>query len=678
MALWDGYETASFRVVVNARGQLSVWPAERILPPGWGETGVCGALSECLSEIDKGIAIQNSALVAAPASVSPVSPGRAVLRGAARPVPEVPITTLIRRQDLPAESTAIRDGTREVTRAELLHTSRAWAAVLAAEGCAGGSPVVLALPRSADALIAIVAVLEAGGAYVPLPPDAPTARVKSVIRDCQPQIAITTPEFADRFRPDVKSVLTVGDLERRAGQPTESLPGVSSESLAFIFYTSGTSGEPKGVEGTHAQLVNYALWCRDTFPHHPGEVMFLTAALYFLGSLTTIFTPLLAGWPIAVAPDEATADAVLEMTQGFQGGLVKLTPTHLRMMTLRGVPRSGLARQLMIGSEPLTFTSELREWLRADPHRTAVNHYGLTETHGCLCHRLSGLEEPGSRIPVGIPVDNAEAYIVNRHGELALIGEVGELLVGGPSIGRGYHRRPSLTATRWIPHPWGAPGDRLLRTGDLARLEADGIITLLGRADRQVKIRGHRVEPTAIEELLRAVPHVKEALVLPRQLDGEIVLSAYLLRDGDMEISPAAVSSELEDSLPTEWIPTRIAVLDEFPVTGHGKVDTASLPLPPPVRRSSRPDHQGSRWSRTELIVGSTYCAVLGVGGVGLGDDFFELSGSSLAAVEAAGRIGQLLGCDVPAPSSAAASVREYARQIDGQRTDNTRDRGAR
>ena len=605
-----------------------------------------------------------------PAPRAPVPPGRAALRGAARDVPDVSIITLIRRQDLPAEITAIRDEAGEVTRGELLRTSLAWARVLRDDGCVKGSPVVLALPRSADALIAILAILEAGGAYVPLPPDASRQRVKSVLGDCLPQVAITTPELADLFRHDVRSVLTVGDLQRRADQPMESSSGTSSGDLAYIFYTSGTTGEPKGVEGTHAQLVNYALWCRDTFPHRPGEVTFLTSALYFLGSLTTIFTPLLAGWPIVVAPEGATTDSVLELTRSARGGLLKLTPTHVRMMMARGVPPAGLARQLMIGSEPLSFTPELRQWLDGDPDRIAVNHYGLTETHGCLCYRITGDEGTGSRIPVGAAIDNVQAYIVDRHCELVAVGDVGELLVAGPSIGRGYHRRPPLTAARWIPHPWGSPGERLLRTGDLARLEPGGVITLIGRADRQVKIRGHRVEPSAIEELLRGISHVREALILPRQTDGEVVLVGYLLREGDAEIDPLAVCHELEASLPSEWIPSRIAVLDEFPVTGHGKIDAAALPLPPPVRRSPKVPGPPARWTPTELIVGTTYCQLLGVDRVGLDDDFFALSGSSLAAVEAAACIGKLLGHEVPTPSPTAASVHEYARQIDGHRTD--------
>ncbi|MFD0473486.1 AMP-binding protein [Nonomuraea thailandensis] len=238
-----------------------------------------------------------------------------------------------------------------------------------------------------------------------------------------------------------------------------------------------------GVEGTHRQLVNHALWCRTAFAHHPGEVTFLSTSLFLPGSLTTIFTPLLAGWPIVIAPDGATADALLELSGTAAGGLLELTPAQVRVITARGVPGGGLARQLMVGGEPLAFGPELREWMRADPDRVVVNHYGAAGTHGCFCHWLTGGEELGSTVPVGRPIDNVEAYIVDRHCALVEVGEVGELLVGGPSIGRGYRGRPMPTAERWIPHPWG-DGATLLRTGDLARLEPDGAVTVVGRAGR--------------------------------------------------------------------------------------------------------------------------------------------------------------------------------------------------
>jgi amino acid adenylation domain-containing protein len=663
MALWDNYDRVTFRIVTNSHGQHSVWPVTRPYPDGWDATDFAGSQRECLDEIDR--SLKDTAL-ATPSTVdtalAPV-PDKAVLHGPRRTTPDASITALIRSRELPRDRTAALCGTQRLTRGELLDTSAAWARTLVRAGCGREVPVAILLPRTLDALTAILAVLEAGGAYVPLSrADAPE-RLRSILDDCGAPIVITTDDFVERLGSYPGNVLTVSQL--RAADPVGVPEPVSGADLAYIFYTSGTTGEPKGVEGTHGQLVNYALWCRTAFPHRPDEVMYLSASLFFLGSLTTIFTPLLEGWPIVVVPDGATTDELAGLSTRYEGGLLKVTPTHIRMMTARGVPAKGLARQLMVGSEPLTFTRELHQWMAGDPDRVVVNHYGLTETHGCFCHRLTGTEQIGSRIPIGRPIDNVEAYVVDRHGELVDVGEVGELLVGGPSIGRGYRRRAGMTAERWIPHPWATGGARLLRTGDLARLEVGGVVTVLGRADRQVKIRGHRVEPAAVEEALRGLPYVKEALVLPAVDDGRTTLDAFLLRDGDVEVDLVAVREALGATFPPQWIPARLAVLSEFPVNANGKVDTRALPEPRPATRAARAEPETARWSRLDRVVADAFCDVLRLDDIGLSDDFYELGGDSLASVEVATRVGKALGRDVPPPSADTATVRAYARKLD-------------
>ena len=681
MALWDNYDDVAFHVVANSKGQYSVWPTTQPCPHGWTAVGFSGPQRACFEEIDRRMA--GNPLPAFPPSagrgdhddkavISGAEPaaGTAALRGRARAVPDTSIMSLIRAPDLPPDRPAAICGSARVSRGELLGTSGSWARVLTGAGCGREVPVALLLPRGLDALTAILAVLDAGGAYIPLSCDDPPEKTEAILADCGAPIVVTTDEIAGRLSPSARAVVTLSALkaqaEAPAAVPRAEAPAAAPRAgdLAYVFYTSGTTGEPKGVEGTHGQLVNYALWCREAFAHGPDESTFLSASLFFLGSLTTIFTPLLAGWPIIVAPDGASTDALLELSRMVNGGLLKLTPTHIRMLMARGVPASGLARQLMVGSEPLTFSRELQAWMGASPERVVVNHYGLTETHGCFCHWLTGGEDVGSRIPVGSPVDNVEAYIVDRDGELVGVGEAGELLVGGPSLGRGYRGRSALTAQRWIPNRWGAAGERLLRTGDLARMGADGVVTVLGRADRQVKIRGHRVEPAAVEEALTALPNVKEALVLPRVEGGKVTLEAFLLRDDSADIDVASVKDDLETRFPPQWIPARMAVLTEFPVNASGKVDTRALPVPHPVNRPAAPGQEPSRWNRMDRVVAGAFCDVLEVDEIGLSDSFYDLGGDSLASVQVAARVGRELGRDVPGPSAEAATVRAYARKV--------------
>ncbi|MFJ2095090.1 amino acid adenylation domain-containing protein [Streptomyces sp. NPDC087901] len=580
-------------------------------------------------------------------------------------MPDTSITALVRAQDIPADRLAATHGPDRITRGELLNTAAAWAHALAEAGCRREVPVAVLLPRSLDALTAVLAVLDSGGAYLPLSCELPLERIEAILQDSGTRIVIATEELADRIAAPGRTTLTVRQL-RATAPPSASAPATAgADDLAFVFYTSGTTGEPKGVEGTHRQLVNYALWCGNAFDHRPDESTFLSASLFFLGSLTTIFTPLLKGWPLTVVPEGASTDDLLELSTTARGGLLKLTPTHVRMMTARGVPGTGLARQLMVGSEALSFTGELKEWMAGSPERVVVNHYGLTETHGCFCHWLGGDERGGSRVPVGRPIDNVDAYVVDSNGEPVGIDEVGELLVGGPSLGRGYRNRPGLTAQRWIPDPWASDGSRLLRTGDLARMDAAGVTTVLGRADRQVKIRGHRVEPSAVEQALRGVPGVQEALVLPRTRDGRMTLEAFLLHGPQATPEPHAAKSALEALYPPQWVPTHWAVLSAFPVNANGKVDTQALPEPLPLGAGSpHPPGEPNRWSRTHRIVAAAYSDVLDIDEIGLHDSFYALGGDSLAAVNVAVRIGEELGHEVPVPSADAATVRAYAEKI--------------
>lgn len=455
------------------------------------------------------------------------SPG---IAGPVKPRPDAPIHLLVERAEVPAEAVAIRCGTVTMTRAELFRTARAWAAVLAREGCGPEVPVAVLLPRGVDALVAVLAVLYAGGAYVPLRCDDSPTRLKAILEDCHRPMVLADDDTATRLDFYSGPITTLDGLRARA-RLSDALPlppVVSATSLAFVLYPSDT-GQPEGVEGTHGQLVNYALWCRETFPHRGDERHLLHAPLSSPGSLTSIFTPLLAGWPIEIVPDDATIDDLLEKVPV---GLLTLTPTN--------VGKRRTARQVMISGEPLVMTEEFAEWIRSNPSAVLVGHYGSVETHGCFCHWFGSDVPVGEGIPIGRPIDNVRAYIVDRHCDEVPRGTPGELLIAGTSVGRGYHGKPRPTAERWVPDPFGAPGERLLRTGDLARQRTDGTVEILGR-----------VEPRA----LHVLPDMTEAFPLPRQQEGMTTLVAYLIARTGVVLHPTAVHRMLADELPPPAVP---------------------------------------------------------------------------------------------------------------------------
>lgn len=675
MPLWDGYDGAGFVVVRNLAGQYSIWPAAQGLPDGWETVAGPADKAECLKQIETmwtgtrpvGQGSSSWSVVAAPKPVDAVS----VTHGRVEEIPELPVHLLAEQNAaVPGSSIALRCGGERVSRDELFALARDWAQVLVEEGCGRDVPVALLMPRGIPAITLILATLFAGGAYVPLSVDDPHERLLATLDDCGQPLTVAADDSVHSLDGYPGRVITASELRVRAEKASGDtaappLPSPHLDDLAFVIYTSGTTGRPKGVEGTHRQLANYAQWCRAEFPHGPDERTVLHAPLAFLGSLTNIFTPLLAGWPIDVAPEGATVDDVLKIA-GPQTGLLKLTPTHIRMMLARGAVSRRLARHFMIGSEPLVMTHGLAEWVAALPDSTFVNHYGLTETHGAFCHHF-GTEVPvGDTVPIGTPVANVRARIVDEYGAVVPTGEVGELLIAGTSIGRGYRNRPALTAERWIPDAEGPAGTRVLRTGDLARMRADGVIQLVGRADRQIKIRGHRVEPGSVESALRAMPGVADALVVPRTYGDTTALVAYLVRAADSSLDAHEIHRGLAERLPAPSVPSRIAVLDAFPVNANGKLDVSALPEAPPVAAAREAvSSAGERWTRHALVVADAFAAALDAESLELDDDFFDLGGDSMAAVEVAMTVGERFGCeDVPVPTRNSATVRAYSEVV--------------
>ena len=653
----------SYQIVVNQLRQYSIWRLDKPFPAGWSAVGEPGGKDDCLARITE-LWTDMSPVPGRPSAGEPtdpwparpetpatIDPGLSAVRGARVPLPDVGVHTLIEtRCGHEPDQVAVRYGPDVITRVRLEERTRAWAHVLVRLGAARGQPVAVLLPRSAEAVLAIVAVLRAGTAYLPLSTADPRARLLTILGDAHEPLVITDERGRAGLEGYTGPMVTVTDLDLAAaeagGRSEPALPTVSAADLAYVMYTSGTTGAPKGVLGTHGQLVNYVRWCAEEFALKPGEPALLHAPLYFVGSVMTLFTALIAGWKLQIAPEPVGFDELARLARSGPCGFLKLTPSHVRGLTALG-DVDGMARLIMIGSEPLYLTQEFAAWIAGSPGARFANHYGMSESCGGTWHWIGDDSTLGERLPVGRPILNAEIHIIGPDGERVPVGETGELCMAGQVIGHGYHGQPALTALRWTPHPWGAPGERLLRTGDLARMSPDGIIDVLGRADRQVKIRGHRVALPVVEEALRRCPGVAEAVVsATRAAAGSQRLTAYVRPMPDESLDAAELRARLSEELPEPSVPSRVVPVSRFPLTPNGKVDYAGLAEVPAMRPATAGPFE-EPGSELEAALCALFVRVLQVEVVGARDDFFELGGDSLAVVEVVTAAEEDLGVEI-------------------------------
>ncbi|MEU1390655.1 MULTISPECIES: amino acid adenylation domain-containing protein [unclassified Nonomuraea] len=509
-----------------------------------------------------------------------------------------------------------------LTYGELDRRSSALASALIERGVGAESPVAVCLPPSGELLIALLAVLKSGGCYVPLDPRYPAARLRFMLEDSGCALALTTAELAGRL----PGVATFVAAEFPSVPPDDLvLPHVSPDSLAYVIYTSGSTGVPKGVMVPHRGVVNLV----ESLAFDATERMLLLTPLSFDIAALEIFGPLLAGGVTVVAPppESGPLRAETEVTT------VQAPPSVLAELIDRLPP--GLPR-VFSGGEPLTagLAGRLQE-AAGQVH----NMYGPTETTiWSLTHRL----QPQDRtISIGGPVANTTAYVLDEAMEPVPIGVTGELCLGGDGLARGYHRRAALTASSFVPDPYGK-GGRLYRTGDLVRRGADGLLEFVGRVDDQVKVRGVRIELGEVESVLTAHPGVRHAAAAVRaDASGGPALVAYV----DGRVPVAELRSFLEERLPPTMVPSFYVGVDSFPRLPNGKLDRAALPAPP---RAQAPAAGSAPVTAAEELVHEIWGEVLGHGGFGVDEDFFDLGGHSMLGARVIARICSELDLELP------------------------------
>ncbi|WP_229402065.1 non-ribosomal peptide synthetase [Micromonospora okii] len=541
----------------------------------------------------------------------------------------------------------------ELTYAELNAAANRLARLLVARGAGPETRVALALPRSTELLVAILAVLKSGAAYVPVDTGYPAARIAYLLEDAEPALVLAAADTANLVPGDalVLDPLTAADLDASDLTDADRVAPLRPEHPAYVLYTSGSTGRPKGVVVEHRSVTAYLAWARHTYPGLAGTAL-LHSPVSFDLTVTGLLGPLTAGGTVRLAAIDSPAART-----GGRPDFLKVTPSHLPLLDDVLSPTT----DLVIGGEALT-GEQLAGWRAAHPEVAVINEYGPTEaTVGCVAARIApGQDAPAGAVPIGTPTWNTRALLLDAALNPVPPGVAGELYVAGDQLARGYLRRPGLTAERFLPCPYGPAGQRMYRTGDLARWRADGTMEYLGRRDDQVKVRGMRIELGEIESALLARPGVREAAVVVRAEDGEPTLVGYLVGDVDQ----AALATDLARELPAHLVPAAFVALDALPLTPNGKLDRAALPAP--AAPAVAEDAYVAPRTDAETLVAEVYADILGVEKVGARDDFFALGGNSLRGMRAMARIRAEVDVDLPMRALFASPVvADLAAQIE-------------
>ncbi|MFJ8795799.1 amino acid adenylation domain-containing protein, partial [Streptomyces sp. NPDC102462] len=559
----------------------------------------------------------------------------------AHDVPDATVLDLFRAQaDRTPQAPAVTGAGRTLTYAELDARSSRLARLLAEHGAAPERFVAIALPRTCDTVVSLLAVLKTGAAYLPVDPDYPADRIAFMLADTEPALLLTTGELAPGVPDSGVPRLLLDDpahTDLTAGPATAPAVPILPGHPAYVIYTSGSTGRPKGVVIEHRSLGAYLQWARNAYPEMAGTSL-LHSPISFDLTVTALYTTLVSGGLVHVADlDERAAE-------GPEATFLKGTPSVLAL--LEALPAEASPSELIMLGGELLLGEVADRWRARRPDAAVLNVYGATEaTVNSVQYRIpAGAPAPAGPVPVGRPFWNTQVYVLDSGLRPVPPGVPGEAYIAGTGLARGYWRRAALTCERFVANPYGPPGSRMYRTGDVLRWNHDGRLEFVGRGDGQVKLRGYRIELGEIEAVLAGHEDVTQAAVLLREdQPGDKRLVAYAAT-ADAPVTAEALRVLATDRLPDYMVPSAFVTLDAFPLTPNGKLDRRALPAPgygsqAGVGRAPR--------SPREDILCALFADVLGVGTITIDDDFFALGGHSLLATKLVSRIRTALGAEL-------------------------------
>ena len=547
------------------------------------------------------------------------------------------------------DAVAVVSGELTVSYEELNGRANRLAHHLRGLGVRKGDFVATCMERSVEMVVSVLAILKAGAAYVPLDASYPRERLELMLDDAAASVVLTVDAHVGAVRGSAEHVVCLDSDWTAIQQQPDTNPDVaiSAEDLAYLMFTSGSTGAPKGVAVKHgcvARLVidsDYVPFAEDEIIPHISNCSFDAATFELWGSLCN------GGRLVIISRDEVLSLRTFAKTLHETNVTAMFVTTALFNQMVATVPDAfSKMRHVLFGGETVD-PATVRKLLTGRPPKRLLHVYGPTEcTTFATSYLIEELAEDAQTVPIGRPIANTTCYILDRNRRPAPTGVPGELYIGGDGVALGYHNREELTAQGFIPSPFNED-ERLYRTGDLVKFRSDGNIEFLGRLDHQVKIRGFRIEPGEIEVHIARHPSVKDVKVLAREdTPGDKRLVAYVVAESGTSIDTAELQTFLRELLPTYMLPGNVVWMDALPLNPNGKVDRRALPVPERERGASE-DYQAPG-TETERGLAAIWSELLGVERIGLQDNFFDLGGHSLMAIRVAAQVQERLGVDVP------------------------------